>query len=258
MIIGISGYCEDPEGQIRVAGAGKDEVAKRLSERHGFVTVALADPIKRICRDVFDFSEEQLWGPSAARNAPDPRYLRGYVNAGHMLTEAGLKEYPDGKVPQYLSTRYALQQLGTEWGRACYADVWIDYGIRVAKRLEAGGCYYDRKLGLRSLLTADGSSTAFSDLRFFNEHKAVRAAGGKVIRIRRRVSERFDTNTLDHLHESERQLPAWDDDRFDYVIDNSGTLDHLGLLIDRMMDVFTGRIIPYDASQTDVPPFLRT
>jgi len=48
MIIGVAGN----------AGSGKDTVADHLVKHHGFVKVALADPLKRICREVFDFSEE--------------------------------------------------------------------------------------------------------------------------------------------------------------------------------------------------------
>ena len=32
--------------------------------------------MKRIARDVFGFSDEQLYGPSEMRNAPDERYPR--------------------------------------------------------------------------------------------------------------------------------------------------------------------------------------
>jgi len=66
MIIGLLGQ----------AGSGKDTVADFLVRDHSFVKVALADPLKRICRDVFDFTDEQLWGPSEKRNAPDKRYPR--------------------------------------------------------------------------------------------------------------------------------------------------------------------------------------
>lgn len=66
MIIGIAGR----------AGSGKDTVADLLVRDHRFVKIAFADPLKRICKKVFDFTDEQFWGPSSARNGPDKRYLR--------------------------------------------------------------------------------------------------------------------------------------------------------------------------------------
>ena len=102
-------------GLLGNAGCGKDTVANMICSHTGATLIALANPLKEICRTVFDFSHEQLCGPSEKRNAPDPRYTRA-----------------DGK---QLTTRYALQKLGTEWGRDCYPDVWIDLGIRNAKKL---------------------------------------------------------------------------------------------------------------------------
>lgn len=96
MLIGITGR----------ASSGKSTVAGILVRNHGFVEVGLADILKRVCRDVFDFTHTQLWGPSEERNKPDTRY--------------------GGLTP-----RLALQTLGTEWGRALYENVWIDHALRV-------------------------------------------------------------------------------------------------------------------------------
>jgi hypothetical protein len=153
-IIGITGR----------AGAGKDTAADVLVERFGFVKVALADPIKRICRDVFAFTDEQLWGASEKRNAPDERYRRA-----------------DGS---FLTPRYALQTLGTGWARACYENVWIDYAIKSATEfLEAGA-----------------AGVVIPDVRFPNELAAIRAAGGRIWRIERATytSESF----RDHVSET--------------------------------------------------------
>ena len=48
MILGISG----------LAGSGKDTVADILVKHQQCVKVSFADPLKRICRDVFDFTDE--------------------------------------------------------------------------------------------------------------------------------------------------------------------------------------------------------
>src|SRR5262249_21718742 len=119
------------------AGAGKDTAADVLVKEFGFVKVSLADPLKRICREVFAFTEEQLWGPSECRNEPDKRYRRrpsGYDANGRPIDKCGClrenkrafmdaEDYRD-HLPcpavfsgdEFLTPRHALQQLGTEWG----------------------------------------------------------------------------------------------------------------------------------------------
>lgn len=59
-----------------VAGAGKDAVAKILVEQYGWELYSLAAPLKRFAADMYGFTDEQLYGPSSARNAPDPRWAR--------------------------------------------------------------------------------------------------------------------------------------------------------------------------------------
>jgi hypothetical protein len=108
-------------GLLGHSGAGKDSVAKLAAELCDCTSLAMADPIKRICKEVFDFSDEQLWGPSEERNKPDKRYHR--TNGENVVAI--------GQV--YLTPRYACQTLGTEWGRNCYSDVWVDLGIRKAR-----------------------------------------------------------------------------------------------------------------------------
>jgi hypothetical protein len=66
MLVGISGQ----------ASAGKDTSADILSSKMSFAKLSFADPLKRIVKEIYDFSYDQLWGPSANRNAPDFRYLR--------------------------------------------------------------------------------------------------------------------------------------------------------------------------------------
>lgn len=58
------------------AGAGKDSVAKVLVNAHGWELYSLAGPMKRFAADMFGFTDEQLYGPSKARNKPDPRWAR--------------------------------------------------------------------------------------------------------------------------------------------------------------------------------------
>lgn len=278
MIIGVTGLCEDPQGNVRVAGAGKDTVADHLVAKHEFVRIGLADPLKRICAEIYGFTDAQLWGPSEQRNAADFRYPRGpqqfrdayqrelqlawgFDGVDESALQYHAKAARDYAAQGYLTPRLALQILGTEWGRFCYANTWIDYAVRVAKALEAGGHYYDMKMGLRPWVSSEmaraKTDVVFSDLRFYNEFKAVREAGGKVVRVRRKMAEVFSDTHLDSGHQSETELVTLADESFDYVLENYGTIDTLQLLVDRMMDTFKGKIRPYDEAQADVPPFMR-
>lgn len=300
MIIGITGLYVDSEGNKRVAGAGKDTVADLLFIHRHVVTVALADPLKRICQDVYQFSYAQLWGPSQLRSQPDSRYLHSaagsqgstgllckdpeelngtvYEKYKHLLDEYG--NLPSPPVDKHLTPRYALQQLGTEWARDCYSNTWIDYGIRVAKQLMNTQCskVYINYLGVinstdipASIATEhdiealedeiahypeDVQHIAFSDVRFFNEVEAIKASGGKVIRVKRTMPGVFD-DVFDDSHRSEREVVNAEDDEFDYVIENSSSLEVLQHNTLRMFDVITGRIMAYDESQANIPPFMR-
>jgi hypothetical protein len=153
-IIGITG----------LAGSGKDTAAAVLVARFGFVKVSLADEIKRICARVFHWTPERLWGPSERRNEPDPS-LGG------------------------LTARHALQQLGTEWGRAMHPDVWVNRVISDARRIAIEPVFYNPEKGLVDWFGRDGRdiyrSVVIPDVRFLNEAAAITAVGGRIWRIDR-------------------------------------------------------------------------
>ena len=207
MIVGICG----------VAGSGKDASADFLVRDHAFCKVAFADPLKRICQDVYDFTDEQLWGPSACRNAPDLRWEHGarqYRAAALGDFETGrnralaskaaeLQWQEDPVVLSYfesavnyategwLTPRHALQQLGTEWGRSCSPETWVRYAFNVHARLQTGDTIYDAKTGIRGIsfagdLVKTKTDIIISDVRFKNEVDAIHAAGGKVVRVMRK------------------------------------------------------------------------
>ncbi len=144
------------------AGSGKDTVGAILRD-NAWKTLAFADPLKHICQEVFEFTDEQLWGPSEERNAPDPRYPR-----------------PDGTC---LTPREACQLLGTG-GRQCYPDIWAELGLRLAK--------------------VERADVAITDVRFLNEAKAIRAAGGQVWRVMRPEA---DAVVSTHQSETEMNTP---------------------------------------------------
>lgn len=205
MIIGVSGF----------AGSGKDTVADGICKDPLFVKLALADGIKRINREVFDWSRDQLWGPSALRSVPDERYPR----------EGG-----------YLTPRYALQKLGTEWGRDCYENIWIEYALRLSRRLlTIHGYRYEPTQGLISKgLSTPLKGVVIPDCRFKNEFKLLREAGAKLVRVKRKG---LDKPPWDHPSETEQtEVP---DGYFDYVFQNDGALEEVPAKIDTMLKDLT-------------------
>jgi hypothetical protein len=180
--------------------------------------------------DVWDFTEEQVFGPSQFRNAQDPRYE---VSPGN-----------------FLNPRLTLQNLGTEGVRAIDNDAWIRYAIRTAKTLLSAANYelaYSPALGLvpyNSLRDIPYDNygkgperfetvpnfprkvlgVVVADCIFRNELKNIREAGGKLIRV---IRPGAGLKGSFALHQSETEMAEIPDSEFDVIIQNTGTLDDL-------------------------------
>ncbi len=99
--------------------------------------------------------------------------------------------------------RLILQGHGTDYRRKLYShDYWI-------KKMEQAVESFD-KSGVKTLI--------IPDVRFFNEAEFIRKHHGTVVRITRMYDDTTDR------HPSETEL---DDYKFDYVIQNDGTLGDL-------------------------------
>lgn len=196
------------------AGSGKDTVAGFMVKNHNAISIAQADPMKRLSKILFGFTEEQLWGPSDCRNAVDPRFLGDGANerwfqaylkvneseaVGKWIEEvlpgstgirATLADWVSLMQSQTfwqgkpLTPRFVLQTLGTEWGRKQSRDMWTDAAVKTAYKLLSGGYGYDRAIGLVQIPSTPGPDyVVISDGRFRNEIVNVLMAGGQVIRI---------------------------------------------------------------------------
>ena len=199
------------------------------------VQIALADPLKVFLLQVYQFSFEQLWGPSEKRNEGDRRYRRtyhehlGYVSNPRVplfrttpitCMRCGDEYQPTwakwgrgdvrwpGVCQDFLSPREALQTLGSDWGRRNYESTWVDLAIRNAKVLE-------KTNGL----------VVISDVRHANEMWAIRAAGGLLLHLKRTEVGAVRPHESEHEMEStyvrsllERQATS---------IENNGTVDEL-------------------------------
>lgn len=212
------------------ANAGKSTAASVLVKEFGFVEVALADPMKRICKEVFQFTDEQLWGSSENRDRPDVRYLQGVM--------AGYSGGPFGVEPHkvYLTPRKALQTLGTEWGRRCYEDTWVDIAIRTAKALfETRNAYYERSEGLRFTPgpylppNALRKGVVISDIRFPNEVAAIKKASG-VIWLIERPSSGLVGDAGAHISEAGIDIGC-----VDHTLSNGGSLEEFRSMVAGVM-----------------------
>ncbi len=142
-------------------GCGKTTAAKVLIKEYGFICVHFADVLKRMLKKL-GLSDAQVYGDE--------------------------KEIPSdllgGKTP-----RYAMQTLGTEWGRrAIFDDIWVRATMQTIYRIS------DKQL-----------KVVIDDCRFLNEVKAIKEAGGTVVRVLRDGYEGDE-------HQSEREMNSiWPD-----------------------------------------------
>lgn len=162
-----------------VAGSGKSTAAQYLVDIHGYTRVRFAGPLKAAMA-AMGFQDEHI--------------------------EGGLKETPSallqGKTP-----RYAMQTLGTEWGRNIIGeDFWTGLWRSAADHIIDGG-----------------GRVVVDDCRFLNEAAAVRKMGGDIYRI-------IGRGGIAGGHESERMdfIP-------DVVISNESDVIALWSKVDEAM-----------------------
>lgn len=204
-ILGISG----------LARSGKDTCADIIVKNYGYVKIAFADKIKRICRDLYGFSYEQLWGPSELRDMPDYRY-------------------PNDN--GYLTPRLALQLCGTEFGRTCYKDIWTNDVFKTIEELknainDCQSVKYYPQCGIIEIEIFDfPKGVVIPDCRFLSELECIKNNGGKIIRIKKDIINK-------HTHKSENDASLLDDSCFDYIINNNGTLEELEEQINVILNV---------------------
>jgi hypothetical protein len=201
MIIGICG----------LIGAGKDTAADYLVNLHHFRRESFANSLKDAVAQVFGWDRTMLEGRTKQarewREQVDPWWSARLDMPG-------------------LTPRWILQYWGTDvCRRAFHDDIWI--------------------ASLENKLRNSQDDVVISDCRFPNEILAIKRAGGIVVRVVRgpepewydaalSVNRGPDGNSSWAL--SRRQLEklkihasetSWIGTKFDAVLDNNGTLDHL-------------------------------
>lgn len=136
MIIGLSGY----------ARSGKDTIADHLVEKHGFIKLSFATPMREA---LYRLDPE-------IRDSGNLTY--GFCQAVDLFGWEEMKNH----FPSY---RGLMQRMGTEVGRDMFGEnFWVEQAFKQIP---------------------DGANVVFADTRFLNEAEAIRAAGGQIWRTDR-------------------------------------------------------------------------
>ena len=188
MLIGICG----------LIGSGKDTVAERLVNEHGYKRDSFAKSLKDAVASMFNWDRDMLEG-----RGESSRHWR---------------EQPDKfwseRFGREVSPRTILQQFGTEVMRGqMYDGIWVDSCIGRYK----------------------GENTVISDTRFPNEIKRIKECGGIILLVKRFQDPDWFTSYVEGniepkgIHSSEY---AWAKSEFDFTIENNGSLEELNEKVD--------------------------
>lgn len=119
--------------------------------------------------------------------------------------------------------RLFLQLVGTEWGRNIDPDIWIHLLLEKVASLQ------------KEKTTNERENIYISDLRFINEMKALKNNGWICVKlVRDFMDERKGTGKK--THKSEHELDTIEEDAWDYIIENKGTLEEFYARLDNMME----------------------
>lgn len=152
-------------GLAGLKGSGKDTTANILKNIYpNAKVIAFADPLKEALLVFFSqwgITQEHLYGVSYLRNTEVPLF--------------------SPKTGKKITLRYALQTLGTQWGRELIStSIWEKITINRANKL---------------LENKEADVVIISDIRFINEAKAVKENNGEIWFIERQ--------------QKEQELPFW-------------------------------------------------
>lgn len=199
-------------------GSGKDTVADYLVNLHHFRRESFANTLKDAVSAVFGWDRTMLEGRTKQAREWREQQDNWWTN----------------RLGIVITPRWVLQNWGTEVCRnGFHDDIWI--------------------ASLENKLRNSKDDVVISDCRFPNEIKAIKAAGGIVVRVTRgpepewydaAVSVNRGPNGNSTWALSGRRLEqlgvhasetAWVGTRFDVVLDNNGTLDDLYQQVKRLV-----------------------
>jgi hypothetical protein len=207
-------------GFVGFIGSGKDTAADYLVNFHGFRRDSFANTLKDAVAAVFGWDRVLLEGRT--KEAREWREQRD--------------EWWSDRLGKDITPRHILQYWGTEVCRqGFHDDIWI--------------------ASLENKMRKTGDNIVISDVRFPNEIKAIKSAGGQVVRVIRGADPEWyqdawnmnqgPTNmswSISKMRMEQRGIhaseTAWIGKGIDLEIDNNGTIDDLfsqikNLVVDR-------------------------
>jgi len=192
-------------------GSGKDTIADYLVNVHGFKRESFANSLKDAVATTFNWDREMLEGRSK-----QSRLWREQVDAWW----AKRLDMPN------LTPRWVLQYFGTEVVRnGFHDDMWI--------------------ASLENRLAQSTDDIVITDCRFPNELKAIRAAGGQCVRVKRGPEPEWYDAAVQYNKGPKRNMTwalsrgqlenkgihpseySWVGQEFDCIFENDDTLDSL-------------------------------
>ena len=207
-------------GFVGFIGSGKDTAADYLVNFHEFRRDSFANTLKDAVAAVFGWDRVLLEGRT--KEAREWREQRD--------------EWWSDRLGKDITPRHILQYWGTEVCRqGFHDDIWI--------------------ASLENKMRKTGDNIVISDVRFPNEIKAIKSAGGKVVRVVRGADPEWyqdawnmnqgPTNmswSISKMRMEQRKIhaseTAWIGKGIDLEIDNNGSIDQLfaqikNLVVDR-------------------------
>lgn len=174
-------------GLVGLIGSGKDTVAEQLVKQHNFKRDSFAKSLKDATANIFGWDRALL--------------------EGHSKESREWREQPDRfwseKFGKEITPRWILQYFGTEVCRENMLDsIWVDSLVARYR----------------------GENTVISDTRFVNEINTIRKQGGKIVLVKRGEIPSREEMQASGAHQSEWD---WIGCKFDYEINNNGTLQEL-------------------------------
>jgi len=202
-------------GLVGFIGAGKGAVADLLVDGHDFFKESFANSVKDAVSVIFGWDRALLEG-----DTPESRAWREQDD-----------KFWSEKLGKAFSPRLALQLMGTEAGRDVFhPDLWVH---TVLRRCE----------------NAPWNNYVIADVRFPNEIKAIREAGGIVIRVKRGDEPEWynvalKVNKKSNYYGMAEQYPnvhfsewAWIGSDIDAEIVNNSTLEDLTEKVDSLVNL---------------------
>lgn len=148
---------------------GKDTIADYLVKKYGYTKISLSDPLKYAIKEIFNFSDEQLWGNK--KEDIDPFWK--------------------------VTPREVLQLIGTD----CFRDIFGKKFPHIGDNIWV----LSLQLNIDKLINSGVRKIVVPDIRFPNESELLKKYNGAIVRVNRIFHEKFisdshiSENSIDHI-----------------------------------------------------------